>query len=98
MAIFASNKWAINAIDIKCAFLQGKSIERDIYVLPPKEFDDGNLWKLNTTVYGLKDASRIWYLKVKEQLMLLGCKVSKFDEALFYWYSDYFVWNFVFPC
>ena len=31
------NEWKINTMDIKSAFLQGKPIERDVYLKPPKE-------------------------------------------------------------
>ena len=43
------------------------------------------LWKLNKTVYGLEDASRRWYLRVKDELRALGVQSSKYDEALFFW-------------
>ncbi|GAB1610627.1 hypothetical protein Ahia01_001349000 [Argonauta hians] len=35
-------------------------------------------------IENLKNASRIWYLKVKEVLESLGMKMSIYDEALFY--------------
>ena len=47
---------------MKAAFLQGYSIERDLYLKPPKEAGTLNLWKLKKTVYGLCDAPRSWYL------------------------------------
>ena len=37
LTILASKKWQCQSIDIKSAFLQGKDIERDVYVRPPKE-------------------------------------------------------------
>ena len=59
MAIAASKGWSSETIDIKAAFLQGKQIEREIFVMPPKEIkEDGIIWKLNKTAYGLEDASR----------------------------------------
>ena len=36
-------------------------------------------------LYGLGDASRKWYLKVKNILSSLGVKMSIYDEALFYY-------------
>ena len=57
-AVSANNKWNCETIDIKAAFLQGKNIERDIYIKPPKEIKkDGIIWKLNKVAYGLCDAS-----------------------------------------
>ena len=42
------------------------------------------IWKLCTSVYGLCDAPRVWYLRVKEELLRIGVKKSKFDDALFF--------------
>ena len=30
-------KWNLNSIDIKVAFLPGENIDRELYILPPKE-------------------------------------------------------------
>ena len=68
----ASKGWQIGSLEIKSAFLQGQKIERDVYIKPPKEAGTDRLWKLNKTVYGLGDASRGWYLRVKDQLRALG--------------------------
>ena len=43
---------------IKSAFWQGKSIEKDFFIKPPKEANTNKLWKLKTTVFGLCDAPR----------------------------------------
>ena len=87
LTILASKKWQCQSIDIKSAFLQGKKIERDVYLRPPKEagVDKNCVWKLNTCIYGLSDASRYWYLSVKDELIKLGVKCSKYDPAVFYW-------------
>ena len=54
-------------------------------VKPPKEANmKGKLWKLEKCLYGLKDASRQWYMKVAEKLEKLGFKHSKYDSGLFY--------------
>ena len=83
--IIASHGWKINALDVKAAFLQGRMINRDIYILPPKEAKSSMLWKLRKTVYGLSDASRKWYLRVKDALLEAGVSVCKYDEAIFIW-------------
>ena len=85
----SSMKWSINSIDIKAAFLQGKSIDRELFLKPPKEADSkGSLWKLKKAVYGLSDASRVWYLRVVDELTKLRANISTFDKALFMWKSD----------
>ena len=48
----------------------------------------GKLWKLHKTVYGLSDAARAWYLRVKEELNLLGAITSKYDSAMFAWHNE----------
>ena len=68
----ASNQYKIHSLNVKSAFLQGTGINRDVYVGPPKEAETTQLWKLQTTVYGLCDAPRVWYLSVKEVLKKSG--------------------------
>ena len=43
------------------------------------------LWRLNKTVYGLSDASRTWYLHVREELTKICVEVSSYNEAIFFW-------------
>ena len=86
LTIAASNNWKIQSVDIKAAFLQGKCIEREVFLRPPKEVGiNGILWLLKKAVYGLSDASRIWYLRVVEELNKLGVLISKYDKAFFFW-------------
>ena len=84
LSVIASQQWKINLLDVSAAFLQGKDLDREIYLKPPKEAKcPGRLWRLNKCVYGLDDASRFWYFRVKEELNRLGCKKSKYDSSLF---------------
>ena len=89
LAVIASMKWNVNLLDIATAFLQGKNLDRNIYLKPPKQANSpGVLWKLNKCVYGLDDASRFWYFRIREELNKLGCKMSKFDSAVFTYFTD----------
>ena len=65
LVIASSNHWQIKSLDIKSAFLQGKEIEQEVFLKPPKEAGTGILWRLNKTIYGLVGASRKFYLKLK---------------------------------
>ena len=97
--------WTCHSLDVKAAYLQGNEISREVYLRPPPEFADGRLWKLRKTVYGLCDAARHWYLRVKDQLSDLGAQVCSLDPALFSWrwngriedvtciYVDDFLWE-----
>jgi len=88
LSLVATKGWQCNTIDIKCAFLQGDAVSRDIFVRPPKEFDNGMLWNLRKSVYGLNDAARAWYTKLKEDLVGLSMKKSSLDPALFYHHTN----------
>ncbi|CAC5414014.1 unnamed protein product [Mytilus coruscus] len=90
LALASTSEFDIHSIDIKAAFLQGKEIDRVIFVKPPKELssDKSVAWKLNKCVYGLIDASRNWFLSVKRELLQLECIQSKLDPAIFYWHYN----------
>ena len=84
LTIFLSQSWSLNSIDIKSAFLYGKEINRQVYLKPPKDFArEGKVWLLKKTVYGLSDASKSWYIRIKEEVLKLNGKVSKYDPGVF---------------
>ena len=88
LAVASSKGWVCHSLDVKAAFLQGDPIERNVFLRPPNEISNGNLWKLNKTVYGLCDAARAWYLRVKGELCKLGMTPSPYDSAIFSWNTD----------
>ena len=86
--MLAANKgWKVQTADIKCAFLQGENIDRDVYLKPPKERRiNGVIWKMHKPAYGLSDASRKFYLQFRNELILLGCNQSKYDPAVYLYF------------
>lgn len=86
MMITCLKGWIIKTTDIRSAFLQGKMLERDVYIKPPVEakIEDGKIWKLKKCLYGLSDASRQFYMSVREVLLQIGCKQSICDHSFFY--------------
>ena len=46
------------------------------------------LWKLRKVVYGLNDASRIWFFTVRKELLSSNCIQSTIDKAIFRWYEN----------
>ena len=79
-------KWLIHSIDISAAFLQGNSLERELYLKPPADVCSKDVvWHLKRCIYGLNDAPRSWYNRVREVMIKLGAIVSSFDNALFIW-------------
>lgn len=86
MAVATKDGWKCETIDIKASFLQGRQLNRDIFIMPPIEIKgDGVIWKLNKAAYDLDDASQNWYFSVKDDLSRLGCKQSELDKAFFRW-------------
>ena len=84
LAIAANENFAIISADIKSAFLQGKSLNRKVYVIPPPEANDkGKLWLLEKAAYGLIDGSRLFYLELKNKLEKLGMKEVSGDPGMF---------------
>jgi hypothetical protein len=85
LCLMASFHWKIRSTDIKSAFLQGKELQRSVFIAPPKEADaKGSLWKLRRCIYGLSDASRQFFLSVSEEMIKLGCVQCKLEPSLFY--------------
>ena len=88
LAITVNEGWIIETTDIKAAILQSYTINRNVHILPqPEARQDGIIWKLKKTVYGLDDASRKWYFSVKDLLLKNDCKQSNLDKALYRWYN-----------
>ena len=88
-AVIASNGWTLNSIHVKTALLQGKLIERTVFIHPPKETKTNKIWRLRKCIYSLTDAPRQWYLHVREELIkLMRSRPSDLDAALFCWFSD----------
>ena len=72
-------------MDIRQAFLQGNSLEREIFIKPPKEADSQGIWRPNKCVYGLNEASRYWYNQVRDKFLNMGLTKSKYDDAMFFY-------------
>ena len=83
LAIASAKEWKLHTLDIRSAYLQGNPMQREVYLKPPAEYDTGKLWRLRKCVYGLSDAARNWYNRVREQLIQLDLKVCSYDNAVF---------------
>ena len=85
LAIAAQEDLEIEHLDIKTAFLNG-DLEEEIYMLPPEGFPpkiEGHVWKLMKSIYGLKQAARMWYKKFKNSLDELEYERTASDHAVF---------------
>lgn len=81
--------WDVRTIDIKTAYLQGRRINREAFIRPPREAGSNKIWKLNKSVYGLKDAARVWYESLRDILVSTGAEVSNLDQTIFLWKDEF---------
>ena len=44
--------------------------------------------KIRKCIYGLSDASRYWYLKLREELIKLGATPMQLDQGIFIWHKN----------
>jgi hypothetical protein len=86
LALGARLDLEIHQMDVKTAFLNGE-LEHEIFMQPPPGSADYGrrdiVWKLEKSLYGLKQASRAWYTKAKVELNKLGFSRSNSDHAVF---------------
>ena len=83
LMIAANEGFKIKSIDIQSAYLQGKDLERKIYVRPPPEPMTTKLWLLKKAAYGVLDGGRLFYLRLEEELKKLGLHKVHAEGALF---------------
>ena len=71
MALVAQYDLELHQMNVKTTFLNG-DIEEEIYMDQPESFSmegkDHMVCKLKKSIYGLKQASRQWYLKFNDTI------------------------------
>ena len=83
-AVAANEGFKLRSIDIRAAFLQAKCFDREVYMELPKDVKkEGKIWKLKKPLYGLNDASRKFWLKVREVFDECGLKILDGDEVFY---------------
>lgn len=84
IAIAVQRKMHIHQMDAVTAFLQGE-LSENIYMMQPDGFHDGTnrVCKLNKSIYGLKQAGRVWNIKLDDMLQKFGLTRSLNDQCLY---------------
>ena len=62
-------------------------MKREVFIRPPTEAKTSSLWKMLKCPYGLADSGRMWYLRLKEELVKAGMTICKYDHAIFMWFQ-----------
>ncbi|TFY76618.1 hypothetical protein EWM64_g7394 [Hericium alpestre] len=84
LALTTKEDLEVHQMDVKTAYLHGE-LEEEIYLQPPTGFGvpEGKVWKLIKSVYGLKQAGRVWYLRIKSEFEKLGYTRIDSDHSFF---------------
>lgn len=85
LSIAARRKLLVKHVDVKSAYLYGDLAET-IYMRQPIGFETGtksDVCLLRKSLYGLKQAGRVWNRKITEVLQSLGYQPSEADPCLF---------------
>ncbi|POM77776.1 Gag-pol Polyprotein [Phytophthora palmivora] len=77
-------------VDFVTAFLNGELKGVKIYMEQPEYFDDGSgrVCELLKGLYGLKQASRLWYQTLHKHLLDIGFTQCDFDVGLYQHWKD----------
>ena len=62
LALAANNRFKLASVDIRAAFLQSRTLDRDVFMEPPPDIcKEGIIWRLKKPLYVLDDASwKFW--------------------------------------
>ena len=86
MALVAHYDLELHQMDVKTTFLNG-DLEENVYMAQPKGFvmegKEQMGCRLKKSIYGLKQASRQWYLKFDQTIRNFGVKENIEDNCVY---------------
>lgn len=76
----ASHKWELHQLDIMNAFLHG-TLDEEVYMKAPEGYANPKhlVCKLKKFTYGMKQASKQWFVNLHDELVKQGYTQSKND-------------------
>lgn len=85
VAVAAVRGWLLHQLDVNNAFLHG-DLDEEVYMTLPLRFTSpkpGQVCKLTKSLYGLKQASRRYNVKLTNELISMGFKQIVSESSLF---------------
>ncbi|SCZ95645.1 BZ3500_MvSof-1268-A1-R1_C119g00651 [Microbotryum saponariae] len=89
LALAAANGLHVHQADIDKAYLHG-DLDHDIWMTAPRGFDlpSDKVLRLRRSIYGLKQAGRIWNRHIDASLRALGYTATGTDHCVYSWLDD----------
>jgi len=82
----ALEKWKIEGLDVKSAFLYG-TLDEELYMEQPQGFkvpgNEHKVLRLKKAIYGLKQATCAWWHELNRSLKTLGFSCLYADAGIF---------------
>ncbi|CAN6470472.1 unnamed protein product [Victoria cruziana] len=86
LSLALQHGWLLSQLDVKNAFLHGE-LKEEVYIEQPPgyaEHDSSKLvYKLNCSLYGLKQASRSWFESFSTEIKQHGFSISILHHSMF---------------
>ena len=86
MALVAHFDFELHQMDVKMTFLNGH-LDEEVYMKQPEGFSSTKgehlVCKLNKSIYGLKQASRQWYLKFHDVITSFDFEENIIDQCIY---------------
>ncbi|SGY38274.1 BQ5605_C003g01990 [Microbotryum silenes-dioicae] len=84
LALAAANSYHVHQADIDKAYLHGE-LDHDIWMTTPRGFDfpSDQVLRLQRSIYGLKQAGRIWNRHIDTSLRSLGYTATGTDHCIY---------------
>jgi transposase InsO family protein len=86
LSLVAHHDWELHQMDVRTAYLHGE-LEEEIYMKQPTGFTkpgtEGMVCRLNKSLYGLRQAGRVWNKRIDVELKALGFAPIHADPCVY---------------